>query len=424
MSISTAFFAFVAVLALADILGPGHQWGGLAAATAWFLFCRWLGPRGWNRLLAASLALSVTIAAMAVVQMWFMDRARGPFASPNYLGAYSVLMFWLAATAWTADTQSKRCEGHRPREDRLTEGFGPSGLFGRQCQGAAIVYLRRGSVRLAAIANLLSLALSQSRGALLALGAGLVVLILTNGKRQPYKLMAVAFTIGTAVLLIRPGNEEARWSIWWTGLHVVGGHPWLGWGQGGVGIPEYGGFYNVPLDVLIWGGIPALAAGAWLLIAAAKVALKEGRPYLAFLAAWFVQGLFLSGTPATWMLLIAVLAHLVRRGRARGDVAHRPRLIDHHHDLCAGRRRLEGERAKKLQLAVLGGREAHPAQDILVDLADDAGRIDRAIDRRRGGHHADRDRATENETDEAGTDRVAHDALQAPAPAQAGVDRL
>jgi hypothetical protein len=388
MSINAAFLAFVAVLALADILGPGHQWDGLAAATAWFLFCRWLGPRGWRMLLAASLALSVAIAALAVAQMWWMSRARGPFGSPNWLGAYAVLMFFLAVAA--------------PVGDRSVATLL---LLGSKDGSARRLEYRH----LAAAANLLTLALSQSRGALLALGAGLLVHF---GPRRPYAVAFWSTSVLAAVLLIRPGNEEARWNIWWTGLQVAAGHPWLGWGQGGVGIPGTPGFYNVPLDALIWGGMPAVVAGVAVCIVAWKSTVSTWAH--TFLAAWFVQGLFLSGTPATWILLIAVLAHLsVRCGRGREDVADRAGLIDGHEILHPVRRGLKRPRTKKLQLALLGGGEAHPAQDVLVDLPDDVGRIDRAGDRCGTGHHADGQGTSEEETGEAGADRVAvHGALQ------------
>jgi hypothetical protein len=340
MSITTAFLALAAIVALADIRGPGHDWGPLAWAVAWLFVCRALNPRGWKWLLYGALWLSVAIAALAVVQMWFMDRARGPFASPNYLGAYAVLEVFLAwhffKKAWPA-------------------------------------FLVCGS-------NILALSLSQSRGALLALGAGLLVLI---GRKRP--LFAVAcccVPLGT-VFLIRPGNEEARLGIWRVGLEVAAQRPLLGWGQGGIGMAGFAGFYNIPLDLLIEAGGLGVLAGAWLVIAAWRAG-PEMRP---FLAAWFVQGLFLFSIPATSIPLIAVMARLsVRRSRGCGDVPDGAGLVDNHHDLRAGRGRLERLRAEKLQLAVLGAREAQPVEDVLVDEADDRGRIDRPADRCRGPH--------------------------------------
>ncbi len=298
MSITTAFVTFITVAGIADILGPGHAWGSLAAATAWFFACRSLSRRGWNRLLAASLALSVAIAVLAVVQMWWLPRARGPFESPNILGAYAVLMFFVAAAG------------------QPLAGNGASSLV------------------LAAAANLLSLALSQSRGALLALAAGLVVLA-ARGRRWP--LLAAHAACVAAVFLIRPGNEEARWGIWRIGLQAASQRLLLGWGQGGLVIGGLDRFYSIPLEWLINAGILGVLAGAWALTTAVRAARKDSHrnqmensnhrepaydsqgqstsrfhyhALFAFLAAWFVQGLFLYGTPGTYAPLIAVMAYI------------------------------------------------------------------------------------------------------------------
>ena len=274
LSITIPFLAFIAVAGIADILGPGHQWGSLAAACAWFLACRSLSPRGWRVLLAASLALSVAIALLAVAQMWAMPRARGPFASPNLLGAYAVLMFFLSL----GRANGGGSEARKP-------GYTAPGLY--------------------AAANLLSLALSQSRGAILALGA----VLLYRWSRSCALLTGAALVL--TVALIRPDAVEARWGIWRIGLQAASQRLLLGWGQGGLFISGLGSFYSIPLEWLINAGILGVLAGTWLLIAAAKVALKEGRPHLlAFLTAWFVQGLFLYGALATYAPLIAVLAYL------------------------------------------------------------------------------------------------------------------
>lgn len=367
--ITAAFLTLAAVLALADILGPGHDFGAVGSAVVLFLFFRWLGPRGWNRLLRASLWLSVGIAAMAVGQVIINSgvRAWGPFNSPNYLGAYAVLMFFLS---WLTRAGGGS-EARKP-------GYTAPGLY--------------------AAANLLSLALSQSRGALLALGAGILIML-------PKKsAVVISASLLTAAFLIRPGNEEVRLQIWWTGLQVAYAHPWLGWGQGGIGMLGYGGFYNIPLDLLIEAGILGVLAGAWLLVAA----WRSAPVYRPFLTAWLVQGLFLFSVPATSILLVATLGYLsVRRGRGRQDVADGAGLIDGHDVFDAVGRRLERPGAEKLQLAVLGGGEAHPLEDVIVDVRDDAAGVDRAGDRRGYSHHAKRQRAAEKDAGEAGTDRGA-----------------
>jgi hypothetical protein len=83
-------------------------------------------------------------------------------------------------------------------------------------------------------------------------------------------------------------------------------------------MPGLGGFYNIPLDVLIEAGIFGLAAGAWLLIEA----WRAGPALRPFLAAWFVQGLFLFGIPATWLPLVAVLG-LIASSASHADQGSR-----------------------------------------------------------------------------------------------------
>jgi hypothetical protein len=328
-----AFLAFAAAVGLADLAGPGHQWGGLALLTGWFLSARLLQPRAWRGILTAALALSVAIAVLAVVQMWWLPRARGPFASPNFLGAYSVLMLFLAIAR---------------NGDKV------------------------GEVRpIAVAANLLSLALSQSRGALLALGAGLLVML---WRRHPrWALLAAAIATLTAVT-IRSGVDEARWEIWRLGWQAAMLRPVTGWGQGGLVIGGLDVFYSIPLEVFIESGLLGVLTGAWLLIAAAIQARPEPDAHVAdsghqasngkdhpawrhmsgivprgwsiqtpafrpLLAAWFVQGLFLFSIPATNVLLVTVLAYLASEHR---NIADRACGVDNDEPALDGRVRAGG----------------------------------------------------------------------------------
>jgi hypothetical protein len=266
-------------------------------------------------------------------------------------------------------------------------------------------------------ANLLTLALSQSRGALLALGAGLFGMLY---RKAPLGAGAAGLAVASVALWIRPGNEEARIGLWRLGWQVAQQRLVLGWGQGFINVGGLNHFYSIPLDVLIWGGVPAIAAGAWLLVAA----WRSASDYRPFLAAWFVQGLFLSGIPATWMLLVAVLGWLASEYRDESD---RARRVDDHHPPLDGRvrpdrakrghasgdgaERGKGIAARQGKLALAD--KPHPVEDVGVDIRDDAARVDRAGDRRGYSHHAKRQRAAEKEAGEAGTDRGAcHGVLQ------------
>jgi hypothetical protein len=295
--IVAAFLAFAAALGLADLAGPGHQWGGLALLTGWFLSARLLPPRAWPGILTAALILSVAIAALAVVQMWWLPRARGPFASPNFLGAYSMLMFFLTAAL----------------RDGSEQTF-PRPVF---CWSAAAL-------------NLLSLALSQSRGALLALGAGLAVML---WRRHRWWALSAAMIATLTAVTIRSGVDEARWEIWRLGWQAATLRPVTGWGQGGLVIGGLDVFYSIPLEVFIESGILGVAAGACLLIAAWRGRMRP------FLAAWFVQSLFLFSIPATNVLLVTVLAYLASKHR---NIADRARGVDDDEPTLNGRMRAGG----------------------------------------------------------------------------------
>ncbi len=320
--ITAAFLTFVAAAVLGNLGSQNPHYAGLIVCAGWFFACRALPERGWKWLLTIVLWLSVAVAALAVAQvaLW-MPRARGAFVSPNFLGAYAVLMVFLAVASACG------VEGFRIAPQQV----------GGDCKTAA----RWRSICLAA-ANLISLALSQSRGALLALGAGLAVLIVfLPGLKKLSGLtirlsgltMVLVFAIACA-LLIRSGNEESRMGMWLVGLQGGLQRPVTGWGIGGLMVSGLNRFYSIPIEWFTNAGILGVMAGTWLLAAATWVA--RGQPaLLAFLAAWFVQGLFLDGTPATNMLLVTVLAWLARsEHRHVADDAGR---VDDDHPALDGR---------------------------------------------------------------------------------------
>lgn len=267
MRVVRALLTFLAVVLLADWLGTGHQWHGLVALTALFLLLRIMPEGGWRWLLGGLLWLSVAIGILACVQIFFMDRARGPFASPNFLGSYAVLMLFLGS--------------------QTTAKWQP----------------------LPVSANLLAVLLSQSRGSIIALAAGLLVML---WRRRPVLAVALVLAAIFAVFEIRPGLNEARLGLWRIGLLAAAQRPLLGWGQGGLMISGWGHFYNLPLDWALNAGILGLMAGAWLLIEA-WIAAKENPALRGFLVAWFVNGLVIFQTPATLVPFFVVLAYISRR---------------------------------------------------------------------------------------------------------------
>jgi hypothetical protein len=173
-------------------------------------------------------------------------------------------------------------------------------------------------------ANLLSLALSQSRGAILALGAGLAVMLINRTPRPKSRrgfdfrrggLISGAACIIAAiaiVLSIRTNAGEARFGIWLVALQAASQRLVTGYGQNGLWISGLGSFYSIPIEWLVNAGIPGVLAGGWLLYEGARAA--RGQPaLLAFLAAWFVQGLFLFSTPTTGIMLFGALGYLAKK---------------------------------------------------------------------------------------------------------------
>lgn len=281
-----ALFTFLAVAGLADLTGWGHGYLGLLLLAGWFFLVRKADQKSLDRIMAVACAFSIAVAALAVVQMWFMPRARGPFISPNFLGAYAVLMVFLAAA------------GH--------------------CWPLMAV-------------NGLSLALSQSRGAILALGAGLAVLLHFRAAKcnsaARIALSSACLVAALAIVLsIRTNAGEARFGIWLVALQAASQRLVTGYGQNGLWISGLGSFYSIPIEWLINAGIPGILAGGWLLYEGARAA--RGQPaLLAFLAAWFVQGLFLFSTPTTSIMLFGVLGYLAKKMKATDVADHRMTVI-------------------------------------------------------------------------------------------------
>lgn len=295
MRLVAAVLTLCAAICLAALLGPGRAWGGIVMLTGLFLLARRLGPRGRKRLLAGMMWLSVAVAALCIEQMFWMPRARGIFASPNFLGGYAVMMFFLALRA------REKPDWHN----------------------------------IPLLANLVSVALSQSRGAFIALAAGLLVY---NPLRRHHRIQLGAAALVAALVLAHYRPQEARIGIWRVGAVAAIQRPVLGWGPGGLEVGTLRHFYNIPLDLTISAGIVGLAAGIWLGVEA----MRAARPHpamRALLVAWLVNGLFIFATPATTVPLFLALAWLASEQRRVEDVAA---LIDDGQPLLHRRMRAYG----------------------------------------------------------------------------------
>jgi hypothetical protein len=296
-----------------------------------------------DRVLTCLIWVSIGSAIWAVIQAPWLSRPPGPFGSPNYLGAFAAIMLFVA---W--------------RNTHLV--------------GCA--------------ANISAVWLSQSRGAVLAVGAGLLVLLL-----RQHRFIAIALALAACVtaMVLHPSAGNARLAVWHMGLTLWSQHPIAGWGVQEFAfiadrrLVSLNHFYSTPLDWLVRTGLVGMTAAMWIAVEAWLAADTKLR------AAWLVQGLFLSAAWPTTIVLLAVLAAILVRKLIPGDGSIGPRIIHDDKPLADGRagalRPERGHRggdvaisrprllAHELQLAGgagLGVQSEEIAQ-VFVDPADDTG---------------------------------------------------
>lgn len=281
MRIILSIVVFAGVVGLADLQGPGH---GFAAVLLLALLLALVGSglsRGaWRAIIAAALLASLVMAAIAVLQMFYMTRARGVFVSANFLGGYAVMLLFLALH------------------------------YGR----------RLGLI--AAAGNALSLVLAQGRGAFVAAAVALAVLY---GRRYPRSTAAGVAALAAGCLyeyLTRGAVEEPRPGLWRLGLQLFVRRPILGWGQNGVLIwPNgWGHYYSIPVEWLVWSGVLGFGAGAWMIYEGLR-ASRSAPALTALLVAWIVNGLFIFDTAATSVPLFLVLGYLASEQRRETKIA-------------------------------------------------------------------------------------------------------
>jgi O-antigen ligase len=308
MRITLAVLALAVAAGISTLAGTGPLYPEMLALTCIYLVLASLERPIVGKAVACILWGSVFVAAVAVAQVPFIPRPPSIFRSPNYLGAFAAIMLFLA---W------------------------------------------QGRHRTAIIANAASLCLAQSRGALLAAGAGCCVMLWRHSRVAAILAPCIA---GVAVLAIRSGSEQHRLDLWWLGWQAFLQRPVTGWGPGGLGVwPGLNQFHSVPLDLAIGGGVIGLAGGAWLFIeawvgsrratmnsrcghnsrnAASKCSGMTSTGMRPFLAAWLVQGLFLSAHPATMIPFFAALALVSGRVQIPGDEADPAAVVDHREPLA------------------------------------------------------------------------------------------
>lgn len=278
--LSWAILTFLGVVGLANLTSEtGHgYWPLVVLCLGSVVGAKVLSERVWAHVFTALLAISVVFAGLAAFQiaMQYTDRARIFFGSANFFGGYAALHLFLA-------------------------------LHGRE-RGGKLPALAIG-------ANILSLGLAQSRGAIVAAGAGLFVYFLSKRPRLALGLglLSVALVLTVTTVQRVNGFQEPRWGLWMLGLKLASERLVLGWGQNAIMLWPLGWsrFYNEIIDWLVVAGILGVSAGTWMLYEAAR-ACRERPALLAFLVAWIVNGMFIFDTAATTIPLFVVLAYAAR----------------------------------------------------------------------------------------------------------------
>ena len=276
--LTLAILTFTAIVGLADMQGWGHGYGGLLLLVGWYCFLRSCELRNQNRIMSVIVGVSCLMLPLCIAQMWFMPRARGVFVSANFLGGYAALNIFLAVIL----------------ADRLQ-------------------WWNNLALWIIGSANLLMLLLSQGRGAMVAAVIGGSLTMSSTKPRLRAGLLFVGIAAIAAASLIRNIDSiSPRFDIWqmaWNGALM---RPLLGWGQNGLllGITGVTSYYSIPLEWFVNAGVLGVLAGAWVLWEAWRGADNSSR---AFLAVWFVNGLFMFTRPETSFALFTVLALLKRR---------------------------------------------------------------------------------------------------------------
>lgn len=294
--LSLALAAFTLTVGLSDLLNYGHNYGRLLLLVGIYAALVRCGPRAWERILYGWFGYTLLAAVLCLWQLKFDSRPHGPFSSANFLGGYAVLNFFLLLR-W---------------------------------QKSANYTVKAAFCWIVLAGILLMIGLAQSRGAWVALGAGLAV---AYGHRAPRStLLGIGGALACVLLLTYlrwDGTPDPRIGLWELGIKVaLSSHQWLGWGQNALTILGAGSFYNVLIDTWIAAGAVGVAAGIGIFAEAARISVLRQEWLLgAILASWIANGMFIFDTAAIDVPLFITLALLASPAGRVADIA---RAVDPH----------------------------------------------------------------------------------------------
>ena len=186
-------------------------------------------------------------------------------------------------------------------------------------------------------AAFLAIALTGSRGALLALVGAIVTFAIVTDMRKRIAIIVGTIALLTLISVLPPsvtwrlsttsneishGDLDGRAGLWQHGMILVEEHPLVGVGVGGTfGALDYAA-HNTPLELLIEGGVVSLVlfyvGVSYSVYCVWKIAGQEGTALVVICAAWLVGTLSISwdANPNTWF----IFAMLLSAGRAQRAV--------------------------------------------------------------------------------------------------------
>lgn len=356
-----------AICALAGVSPVRSLWStyermqGVVDLAHWFAFVLLAGSvlrggKDWQLLFTCSLAVGAAVCAWGLIAHYGFfdqpgagDRLRGALGNPTYLGAYLSINVLIGAGLLA---RSYRRAGTPPAESGAT-------LIGRNIRRACL----RAFWLVAVALGLWALWLTTSRGALIGLGAGALVLLFALLRGRPLRRFAVVIVllacVGAGGWLALAGHERAagsdsmlsrvaaiglddpstqrRLAAIGVGLRGFAERPVLGWGaenfvvvwgryaRPGLGLGEhFDHAHNKLVEELATKGLLGFVAYALLWAALARAIYRavrrgdDGESTLAAtvgaaLAALFVQNLFLLDSPVTTMQFALLAAFAVCR---------------------------------------------------------------------------------------------------------------
>lgn len=277
-----SYIVFFFVVAAADVLSPapfaaiptlGHELIALSVIFGLVFFV------GWRASAAALLGFSVVCCGWAIYQVFLYGwrplsgiRPSAIFGSSNYLGGFVALCVFLAILI-------------RPPKAVL----------------AATISV-----------NMLSLILSDSRAAIMALFFGLFWIAPAR-----WRWAWLASPLGAAIILGLHGatGTTGRIKNLVLGISDFMYRPFLGWGQDSPHPSTYVHYYNIGIEWLVSAGIVGFAVFVWCaietIVAAYRLPKSLRNPMLGLLTAYLVNGMAIYDTAGTSAVLLIAMSALM-----------------------------------------------------------------------------------------------------------------